>query len=516
MARPQDDVLTLTRISIDHAQDMLYWVCRDGTIADVNKATCDRLGYSREELLAMKITAVDPSITQESYATAWEELRRRGSVTLETEHRRRDGELIPVEVSRNLVEHEGREYNCAFARDIADRKEAELRIDHLNRVLEAIRKVNQLIIREKDPARLVAQACGLLVETRGYTNAWIFLSEGPLGEACMVEQGLGADFIPLAERFRAGTLPLCCVDARKRTGVVIREPFTCGDCPLAQTHQPKEVMTTQLSHEGRDFGFICISMPSAFTGLMEEQRLFQDVANDIAFALNRIRLERERDRAVQHRVALSRKVLVAQEEERSRISRELHDELGQILTALHFELDMLGHRTTDAGAVRDGLHKADLMVKEAMSELRRLCRGLRPPLLDDLGVVPAIRALVTEFEERMEIPVRLDLHADHEGIDTSTEVAVCVFRVLQEALNNVARHSDAGRVTVNLFDEGQALRLEVHDDGRGFAPDSAGTTGFGIQGMRERADLVDGVLDIRSGPGQGARVTLRVAKGGAR
>ena len=514
MARDGDDAATLTQISIDHAQDMLYWVNPDGTIADVNRATCDTLGYSREELLAMNITAVDPSITPESYRAAWEELRQRGSVRLETRHRTRSGRLIPVEVSRNLVKHRGREYNCAFARDITARREADLRIDHLNRVLEAIRTVNQLIIRDKDPGRLVARACKLLIENRGYTTAWIFLERGPLGDCHMVEEGLGEDFIPLAERFRGGALPPCCVDAQRGKGVVMREPFTCGDCPLSQKHQPREVMTVQLRHESIRFGFICVSMPSAFTGLREEQRLFKDVADDIAFALNRIVVERQRDRAVRHRTALSGKILVAQEEERARLSRELHDELGQILTALHFEIDMLA-RISDRDAVAGGLQQADLMVREAMSELRRVCRGLRPQLLDDLGVVPAVRSLAAEFEQRIGVAVRLEVDADPEATDTSSEAAVCVFRVLQEALNNIARHSGAEHVSVVLSDERRELVLEVQDDGRGFVPDGAGEA-FGLQGMRERAELVDGALEIASEPGRGTRVTLHVPKGGRR
>jgi signal transduction histidine kinase len=340
------------------------------------------------------------------------------------------------------------------------------------------------------------------------------LAEGPFGEARVVEEGLGEDFRPLEPRLREGKLPLCCRDAVKRHEVITREPFTCGDCPLSERHQPKEVMTVQLGHEGKSFGFVCVSMPSAFTELKEEQRLFQDVATDIAFALNKLVLERDRAQAVQRRIALSRKILAAQEEERARVSRELHDELGQILTALHFELDLLGQpQTAAAGGLADGLRKADQVVVEAISELRRICRGLRPPLLDDLGVVPAMKSLVAEFESRIGIAVRMETDVDEDRRVIPTENAVCAFRVLQEALNNIARHSGAEHVTICLTEEGHDLVLQVQDDGRGFDLDGPEVVrGYGLQGMRERADLVDGALEVWSAPRQGTRITLRVAK----
>jgi PAS domain S-box-containing protein len=508
------DALTLTRISIDHAQDMLYWVCPDGAIADVNQTTCDQLGYSRAELLSMNIIDIDPSLTAESYRQAWEELRELGTVRFETQHRTKGGELIPVEVSRHIVIHAGKEYNCAFGRDITERREAELRIQHLNRVLEAIRKVNQLIIRELDPDLLVERACKLLVETRGYSNAWILLTEGALGEARWVEEGLGEAFHEIEQRLKQGVLPLCCLDALVTSNVVTREPFTCGDCTLSDRHQPKEVMTVRLRHDGKSFGYLCVSLPEAFTHLSEERRLFQEVADDIAFALNRIVLKRERDQAVQRRVELSRKILVAQEEERARVSRELHDELGQILTAVHFELDMLGAKVPAADEdAAIGLRQADAMVKDGMVELRRICRGLRPPMLDDLGLASAVKSLVQDFEDRIGLTVTLEVGIEEdEGEGIRSEVAVCVFRVLQESLNNVARHAEAKQVEISLIGKDEELVLRVKDDGRGFLLDGPeAARGFGLQGIRERADLVNAVLEIGSEPGQGTRVCLRLA-----
>jgi PAS domain S-box-containing protein len=220
----------------------------------------------------------------------------------------------------------------------------------------------------------------------------------------------------------------------------------------------------------------------------------------------------ERQRAAERQAMLSRKVLMAQEEERGRVSRDLHDELGQILTALHLELDMLRKRIpeTDKNIV-SGFGNATAMVEKAAEELRHVCRGLRPPLLDDLGVEPAIGLLVEDFRQRTGVQVDLQVELDEEQLSVPPEVSLAVYRVLQESLNNVNRHANAKEVSISLERNGKALRLSVYDDGRGFdADDAAAITGFGIAGMRERALLVNGTIDIRSEPFQGTQVVFSV------
>ncbi len=220
----------------------------------------------------------------------------------------------------------------------------------------------------------------------------------------------------------------------------------------------------------------------------------------------------ERRRAAERQAMLSRKVLMAQEEERGRVSRDLHDELGQILTALRLELDMLRKRIpeTDSDIVT-GFANATAMVEKAAEELRHVCRGLRPPLLDDLGVEPAVGQLVEDFRKRTGVQVDLRVAIGEDGRCVPPEVSLAVYRVLQESLNNVNRHASAKEVSVSLERNGKALRLSVYDDGRGFdANDAASITGFGIAGMRERALLVDGAIDIRSEPFQGTQVVFSV------
>lgn len=220
----------------------------------------------------------------------------------------------------------------------------------------------------------------------------------------------------------------------------------------------------------------------------------------------------ERRLAAEDRNALSRKVLVAQEEERTRISRDLHDSLGQIIAALHFEVDWMQKRLAGRRETPDeASDEATRLIDKAGSELRRICRGLRPPLLDDLGLMPSVRQLVEEFEAHWPIKIDLEIRLDEDRFPVPPDVALSAFRVLQETLTNVVRHADARNVNVTLVREYQWLVLSIYDNGRGFqVSELAEAPGFGIEGMRERARLVNGTIEIRSVPEQGTRVVLRV------
>jgi two-component system sensor histidine kinase UhpB len=213
--------------------------------------------------------------------------------------------------------------------------------------------------------------------------------------------------------------------------------------------------------------------------------------------LDRIELER-RDSA--------RRALTAQEQERLRIARELHDEVGQTLTAIALEAE----RAADAGegADRDSWLRVAEWVQRSVEDLRRIARELRPEALDDLGLINAFIALCNRvstqagIEIDRRLPDRLPPH--------DPDIDLVVYRVAQEALTNVMRHSGASKATVSLDALEDRLRLRVTDDGRGIEEGERGDSKTGLAGMRERAMLVGGALAIRSGPGEGTVVELEI------
>jgi PAS domain S-box-containing protein len=173
------------------------------------------------------------------------------------------------------------------------------KIEHLNLVLRAIRRVNELITREKDPDRLIQGVCDNLIENRGYHNAWIALLDSSGKFLKAGHAGLGADFPALVDKLKSGELTHCANFALQRPEVIVtNEPLCdCPDCPLARKYTDRGAMTVRLAHAGTIFGLLSVSIPSDLALDAEEQVLFSEVANDIAFALHGIELEKERNEA---------------------------------------------------------------------------------------------------------------------------------------------------------------------------------------------------------------------------
>jgi two-component system sensor histidine kinase UhpB len=213
------------------------------------------------------------------------------------------------------------------------------------------------------------------------------------------------------------------------------------------------------------------------------------------------------DRVEDERRQSGQLVLRAQEEERRRLARDLHDEVNQALTAILLRLEALAHDAPPERAAE--VAELKRLVCQAMDELLNLARHLRPTALDDHGLVPAIDAQLKRFAARTGVEARLDTRGDPAGLDDDEQIAI--YRVAQEALANVGRHSGASCVEVALAAGDGGAQLRVRDDGRGFDPGASRNGGLGLKGMAERARLVGGELDVRSAPGGGTSVTLRIS-----
>jgi two-component system sensor histidine kinase UhpB len=217
------------------------------------------------------------------------------------------------------------------------------------------------------------------------------------------------------------------------------------------------------------------------------------------------------DRLETERRESARVALAAQERERLRVARELHDEIGQSLTAVTLKAE----RAADNGAADPAAELRGIAddIRSSLDEVRRIARELRPEALDDLGLVNALITLCSRVSGQEGVRVDRQLAGGLPRLDPDVELVV--YRVAQEALTNVVRHADAKHATVSLEAEDGAVVLRVRDDGRGLPAElPKGTAGLG--GMRERALLVGGRLTIQSEPDQGTLVTLEVAGAGAK
>jgi signal transduction histidine kinase len=233
---------------------------------------------------------------------------------------------------------------------------------------------------------------------------------------------------------------------------------------------------------------------------------------------------REAERRYQHLLArleanerefrrLGRSVLRVQEDERRRLARDLHDGVGQNLTALKHRLAQLAEATSpEATALRAALQEAVALCADTLEDTRALSRLLRPAILDDLGLEPALRWLARSVGESADLTVAVEIEP-LPALDG--EWQTLLFRLTQEALNNIAKHAHAHSVLVRLVEREGALQLQVVDDGCGFDPAAlpAGHGG-GLGGLRERLQLFDGRLEVHSAPGHGARLRAIVPLGG--
>ena len=226
--------------------------------------------------------------------------------------------------------------------------------------------------------------------------------------------------------------------------------------------------------------------------------------------------ERLRDGQAHFR-RIARSVWRVQEEERGRFARELHDGVGHNLTAmLHLIAGALASLPADAGLerARGDLARVQAVAEATLHDMRELSRLLRPQILDDLGLEPALRWLVRSFSETHGLAVTLEYEAGSIALDRDR--STLVFRIVQEALANIAKHADATHVEVAFRCAEREAELSVRDDGRGCAPEAAlarGTEGAssGLGGMRDRARLFGGTLRVDSAPGAGFGIRLRFA-----
>ncbi len=236
-------------------------------------------------------------------------------------------------------------------------------------------------------------------------------------------------------------------------------------------------------------------LPASIDGVGETEEVERI---ELAFLRMMRRLEAERRRA-------GSAALQAQEQERARVARDLHDEVNQSLTGLLLRLEAVREQAPPDLEVE--LAETRALANQAMRELLSLARQLRPTALDDLGLAAAIAGQVEQLA-RGEIRAEFDAEGDFSDLDDDAQLVV--YRVAQEALSNATRHSGAGRIEVRLRrPAGGGVALDVTDDGRGFAFDES-EGGLGIAGMRERALLVGGELTIESRPGRGTTVRLTV------
>ncbi len=290
-----------------------------------------------------------------------------------------------------------------------------------------------------------------------------------------------------------GKIPLCELCQGMAT---CTEEATCADCFAKKANVPSFEMRVR-ARNGREFP---VTASSTMLPDMSEGA-FVVILRDMT---EQYRVERER-----MQLMMTNYVIQAQEEERKRISRDLHDGVGQALYSI-----LVGLRVLNQYEFNDELkeHLLDIqhLTARALEEVKSMAVELRPSALDDLGLVPAIRSYIKRYEQTFGIESKLEATGTRRRYSSAVETAL--YRICQEAMINAAKYADTDQLFVRFSDLGDVIELSIIDHGRGFDPEQVRSqgTGLGLYGMRERASLLGGEVMIQSSPGEGTTITVRI------
>lgn len=283
---------------------------------------------------------------------------------------------------------------------------------------------------------------------------------------------------------------------------------TAGTCEVGLQVESGETLPVRLSltavdASGQQFG--CLVVTELRERVESERELKESMDRLVAAESQLRRQERDLRTIYAHQQT-------AIEIERKHVAREVHDEMGQILTALRMELSLLQRELPEDTKAEGRLDEMFQLIESLFKSVRSIAGSLRPPTLD-LGLIPAIEWLAQDFEKRWNIECALDMGV--RDIRVGEAFATTVFRIIQESLTNVARHAEASSVSISLDRLPDRVHLEIQDNGRGFDPTSVDAGGFGLLGMRERVQELGGSLAVSTWPQNGTQILIDLPCPGA-
>jgi PAS domain S-box-containing protein len=582
--RQVQEALHLFRKLIDQSSDAIEVVDpKTLQFLDVNDKCCHDLGYSRDELLSLKVPDIDPGVNESFVARIEKELEQSGFVTFESVHQRKDGSTFPVEINLKRVELE-RAYNVTVVRDITERKRVE---EALRQKSEELTRAQRLAglgswqwdaltdtvtwsegvyrLHGRDPnlpappykehpklftaeswerlQRAVGGAldAGTLYELdmeiigSGPTTKWVIARGEPLRDSGGEIVGLRGTVQEITERKRVEEAlhesedklrlildstaeAICGVDLEGRC--TFCNPACLRALGYESVHDLLGKRMHDLVHHTRGDGTVfpieeCRIFQTLRTGEgvhLDDEVLWR--ANGTSFpaeywchpqwrgqsltgavvAFVDITARKLADAAL---ASVSGKLIEAQEQERRRIARELHDDIGQRLALLGIELAQLQQSSSNPSAFPGHIVKLQQLTSEIAADVQSLSHELHSSKLQYLGLATALKGFCQEFSEQQKVEVDFKTHDLPTPL--SPDISLCFFRVLQEALHNAAKHSGVRHFEVRLWGTPDEIHLTISDSGVGFDVEATkASRGLGLISMQERLKLLNGTLAIES------------------
>ncbi len=499
--RAQQDGAPVMRKIFDHSNDAIFLIdpARD-TIVDANPKACEMLGYSREELLSLGMSAIHPNEMPELMAFAHSVFKQGHGWTDELSCRTKKGKFLPAEISASIVEIDGQECMIALIRDTTERKLAEERIRREAARADALAHAAARLNAHLTLDAVLDAVCEETARALDVPAAGVLLyneEDATLSPAAIY--GLPPEYLEdyapnpraLYDRYAQQHGPL----------IVVPEVQDRPDLPNAQLYARYDIRTSvvaSLIREGQLMGTLnvyTLAEPRTFGD--DELALLTGLAYQAAQAIENAQLRQQAE-------------LAAVMEERGRLARELHDSVTQSL----YSLTLLAEgyqRSAKAGRLEhpeESLIELGDIAQQALKEMRLLVHQLRPLALEREGLLGALHQRLSAVEKRAGVEARL---VAEDVVELPAPLEEALYRITLEALNNALKHATATSVTVYFRIDDGKVELEVVDNGWGFDPNAIDEQrGMGLASMRERAEKLGGTLVIQSAPGEGTAVKVSV------
>jgi PAS domain S-box-containing protein len=490
----------------------------EGNILDCNEATAQITGIPKERMVHRPLAELG-LLREEEVSRQLEILSQvvAGDDTPPYQVRIREGkEARWVEVFPVALKKDGAVYAVQItARDITQRRWAEAKIKQRNEELTVLNTIAAAVSQTLDLQQVLAAA---LQETMMVLNAeggivYLFDEESQ-SFVPAIHSGLSPDVLQemsgfnpgqgLLSRTAQGGHPLFISDMSKDSR---------SASPAAVSAGWRSLVSVPLEAVGQAVGVMTILSRETGRPALERLSMLTAIGNQVGVAVENAQLFEAVSLGRERLQILSQRLVEVQENERRYIARELHDEIGQALTGLKLVLDMGARSQGDT--LGESLREALALVDGLMAQVRDLSLDLRPTMLDDLGLLPALLWHCGRYTDQTGIHVDFR-HTKLEGRRFGPKIETAAYRIVQEALTNVARHAGVDEVTVRLWAEPDNVNVQIEDRGAGFDPEHAmmAEASSGLVGMRERAVLLGGELVIESVPGEGTRLTARLPREG--
>lgn len=443
----------------------------------VSAGARENLGYTMEELAKLTPLDLKPEYSRETFADLVAPLYsgEKPMVVFEALHKRRDGTLYPVEVRLQLSATETPPFFLAIVQDITERKQAEDALQKSYKELEQAQKIARL-------------------------GNWVWsITKNDLHWSDEIYRIFGLTpqkFEATYEAFLAMVHPLDRDFVKKSVNDSLhnRTPYSIDHRIVLPDG------STRMIHEQAEVDYNEDGEPVRMVGTS------QDITEQ-----HQVRMELENSR--KRLQDLCAHLESVREEERSRIAREVHDELGQKLTALKIDIAWIKRRLAEnESAALDKLQSMSALVDTTIGSVQKITAELRPQILDILGLFAAIEWEAKEFEARTGVKCWLNMRND---VKMDKQRSTTLFRIFQESMTNVARHANASNVHVILKEQEKSLFLEIRDDGKGITPDRiSNSKSFGLIGIQERVFLLGGDVAFSGSPEKGTSVTIKLPRNG--